>query len=104
MSLLFALLAAFSTALNVVTQHVASTAAPATEKGRRLALYLIRSPLWLLGVGAMVAHTMPEAAAYRAARRTGEPRAARIVNRATRAPIVIRTGNQALVVAEGWPP
>ena len=55
MSLLFALLAAFSTALNVVTQHVASTAAPATEKGRRLALYLIRSPLWLLGVGAMVA-------------------------------------------------
>jgi drug/metabolite transporter (DMT)-like permease len=54
-TLVFALLAAFSNALNVVTQHVASTAAPAKNKGWRLALYLVRSPLWLLGVGAMVA-------------------------------------------------
>jgi hypothetical protein len=54
-TLVFALLAAFSNALNVVTQHVASTAAPAKDKGWRLALYLVRNPLWLLGVGAMVA-------------------------------------------------
>jgi drug/metabolite transporter (DMT)-like permease len=53
-TLVFALLAAFSNALNVVTQHVASTAAPAKDRGWRLALYLVRNPLWLLGVGAMV--------------------------------------------------
>ena len=53
-SVLFALAAAFTSAVNVVTQHVASTAAPVTDKGWRLALYLIRSPLWLFGVGAMV--------------------------------------------------
>jgi hypothetical protein len=54
-SVLFAFAAAFANALNVVTQHVASVAAPAKDKGWRLALYLIRNPLWLLGVGAMVA-------------------------------------------------
>ncbi len=54
MSALFALVAAFSNALNVVTQHVASTAAPAKDKGWRLALYLVRNPLWLLGVGALL--------------------------------------------------
>jgi len=53
-SLLFALAAAFSNALNVVTQHVASTAAPARDKGWRLARYLVHNPLWLLGVGAAV--------------------------------------------------
>jgi drug/metabolite transporter (DMT)-like permease len=46
--------AAFSNALTVVTQHVASTAAPATDKGWRLALFLVRNPLWLVGVGGMV--------------------------------------------------
>ncbi|MBO0728146.1 MAG: DMT family transporter [Acidimicrobiaceae bacterium] len=45
---------AFANALNVATQHVASTAAPARETGWRLALYLFRNPLWLFGVGAMV--------------------------------------------------
>ena len=54
-SVLFAFAAAFANALNVVTQHVASVAAPAKDKGWRLAVYLIRNPLWLLGVGAMVA-------------------------------------------------
>jgi len=54
-SVLFAFGAAFANALNVVTQHVASIAAPAREKGWRLAIYLVRNPLWLLGVGAMVA-------------------------------------------------
>jgi drug/metabolite transporter (DMT)-like permease len=53
-SVLFAFAAACANALNVVTQHVASTAAPAKDKGWRLALYLIRNPLWLFGVGAMV--------------------------------------------------
>ena len=53
--MLFAFAAAFANALNVITQHVASTAAPAKDdKGWRLALYLVRSPLWLFGVGAMI--------------------------------------------------
>ena len=53
-SVLFAFAAAFANALNVVTQHVASTAAPAKDKGWRLAVYLVRNPLWLFGVVAMV--------------------------------------------------
>jgi hypothetical protein len=53
-SVLFAFAAAFANALNVVTQHVASTAAPAKDKGWRLALYLVRNPLWLFGVAATV--------------------------------------------------
>jgi drug/metabolite transporter (DMT)-like permease len=53
-SALFAFGSAFANSLNLVTQHVASTAAPAKVKGRRLALYLIRNPLWLFGVAAMV--------------------------------------------------
>jgi drug/metabolite transporter (DMT)-like permease len=53
-SVLFAFASSFSNALNVVTQHVASTAAPAREKGWRLALYLVRNPLWLFGAAAMV--------------------------------------------------
>jgi drug/metabolite transporter (DMT)-like permease len=55
LSVLFAFGSAFSNALNVVTQHLASTAAPAQDKGWRLAVYLVRSPLWLFGVLAMVA-------------------------------------------------
>ncbi len=55
MSLVFAVVAAFANALNVVAQHVASTSAPATDKGWRLARYLVRSPLWLLGAGATLA-------------------------------------------------
>jgi len=53
-SVLFAFAAAFANALNVVTQHVASTAAPVKARGWRLALYLIRNPLWLFGVVAMI--------------------------------------------------
>ena len=53
-SVLFAFAAAFTSAVNVVTQHVASTAAPVKDKGWRLALYLIGNPLWLFGVGAMI--------------------------------------------------
>ena len=51
-SLAFA--SAFLSAVTVVVQHVASTAAPSGVKGWRLGLYLLRSPLWLLGTGAMV--------------------------------------------------
>jgi drug/metabolite transporter (DMT)-like permease len=53
-SILFAFASAFTSALNVVTQHLASTAAPAKDKGWRLALYLVRNPLWLFGVGAII--------------------------------------------------
>jgi drug/metabolite transporter (DMT)-like permease len=55
LSILFALGSAFASSLNVVTQHVASTAAPSRDRGWRLALYLVRNPLWLFGVGAVVA-------------------------------------------------
>jgi drug/metabolite transporter (DMT)-like permease len=46
--------AAFLSAVNVVAQHVASTSAPPRVRGWRLAAYLIRSPLWLLGVLAVL--------------------------------------------------
>jgi drug/metabolite transporter (DMT)-like permease len=62
-SILFAFAAAFTNALDVITQHVASTAAPGKEKGWRLALYLVRSPLWLFGVGAMIASFVLQAVA-----------------------------------------
>ena len=55
LAVLFAFASAIASALNLVTQHVASTAAPAKDKGLRLALYLVRNPLWLFGVGAVVA-------------------------------------------------
>jgi drug/metabolite transporter (DMT)-like permease len=44
-----AVAAAFSNAVNVMTQHAASTGAPKQEKGWRLVGYLFRQPLWLLG-------------------------------------------------------
>jgi drug/metabolite transporter (DMT)-like permease len=54
LSILLAAMSAFASALNMVTQHVASTAAPAAVKGWRLLIYLVRNPLWLFGVAAMV--------------------------------------------------
>jgi drug/metabolite transporter (DMT)-like permease len=54
LAVLFALAAAFSNAVNLMTQHSASVAAPKREKGWRLALYLVRQPLWLLGGAAAV--------------------------------------------------
>jgi drug/metabolite transporter (DMT)-like permease len=50
----FALAAALSSAVNLITQHAASVGAPKREKGWRLALYLVRQPLWLLGGAAAV--------------------------------------------------
>jgi hypothetical protein len=62
-SVLLAFAASFANSLNVVTQHVASTAAPARDKGWRLAVYLVRNPLWLLGVVAMIASFVLQAIA-----------------------------------------
>jgi hypothetical protein len=49
LAVVFALAAALSNAVNLMTQHSASVGAPKREKGWRLALYLVRQPLWLLG-------------------------------------------------------
>ena len=49
LAVVFALAAALCSAVNLLTQHVASISAPKREKGWRLALYLVRQPLWLLG-------------------------------------------------------
>jgi drug/metabolite transporter (DMT)-like permease len=53
-AVVFALAAAFSNAVNLMTQHSASVAAPEREKRWRLGLYLAREPLWLLGGAAAV--------------------------------------------------
>ncbi len=53
-AVVFALAAAISNAVNLMTQHSASVAAPKRHKGWRLALYLVRQPLWLLGGAAAV--------------------------------------------------
>lgn len=63
LSILLAVGAAFASAVNAVTQHVASTAAPGRAKGWRLARYLVRNPLWLFGVGAMVTGFLLQAVA-----------------------------------------
>ncbi len=49
LTVVFALAAAFSNAVNVFTQHWASARAPKREKGWRLVPYLFRQPLWLFG-------------------------------------------------------
>ncbi len=55
MVIVFALLAALSNAVNVTTQHIASTADTRGSSGWRLVLYLFRSPLWLFGWVALAA-------------------------------------------------
>jgi drug/metabolite transporter (DMT)-like permease len=49
MTILYALLAAFSNALNVTTQHKASISNPQKVRGWRLIPYLFTNPLWLFG-------------------------------------------------------
>ena len=50
MTIVFALCAAFSNALYLTTQHIASTSGrSAKTSGMRLVVSLVRSPLWLLG-------------------------------------------------------
>jgi hypothetical protein len=62
----FALLAAFSNALFVVSQHIASTSGrPAKATGLRLVADLIRSPLWLFGWAAGLGAFVFQAAALR---------------------------------------
>src|SRR6202453_3047688 len=48
-TILFALGAAFSNALNMITQHIASTSDPGHTKGWRFVRYLVSNPLWLFG-------------------------------------------------------
>jgi drug/metabolite transporter (DMT)-like permease len=52
LAVVLALAAAVSNAVNLMTQHLASVAAPGGVAGLRLARYLIRQPLWLLGAAA----------------------------------------------------
>ncbi len=49
MTILFALAAAFTNALNMVTQHRASIGDPGHSKGWRFVRYLASNPLWLFG-------------------------------------------------------
>jgi drug/metabolite transporter (DMT)-like permease len=49
LTVLFAVVAAFCNAANVITQHAASISAPKRETGLRLVRYLFRQPLWLIG-------------------------------------------------------
>jgi len=53
-AVVFALAAGLANAVNLMTQHKASIGAPKRVKGWRLALYLPRQPLWLLGVAAAI--------------------------------------------------
>ncbi len=48
-TIIFALGAAFSNALNMVTQHRASISDPGQSKGWRFVRYLVSNPLWLFG-------------------------------------------------------
>lgn len=54
MPVLLAALSALASAIGLVVQRDSSRAAPADIRGRRLAGYLVRRPLWLLGQGAWV--------------------------------------------------
>ena len=55
MTIAYALLAALSNALNVITQHTASVSAPGRSGGWRFVVYLVRNPLWLAGWIALAA-------------------------------------------------
>jgi drug/metabolite transporter (DMT)-like permease len=49
LTVVFAMAAAFSNGVNVLTQHWASVTAPKRAKGWGLVTYLVRQPVWLLG-------------------------------------------------------
>jgi hypothetical protein len=65
MTVIYALLTAFSNALNVTTQHKASIASPPKAKGWRLIGYLFRNPLWLFGWVALAGAFVFQALALR---------------------------------------
>lgn len=54
-TVVFALAAAFANAVNMMTQHSASVTAPERQGGWRLAVYLLRNPLWWFGSTAALA-------------------------------------------------
>ena len=54
LTVVFALAASLCNAVNLLAQHSASRRAPERERGWRLAGYLVRQPLWLLGAVAAV--------------------------------------------------
>lgn len=55
MPIVYALLAAFANALNMITQHKASIGDPGHSKGWRFVRYLVTNPLWLFGWVALAA-------------------------------------------------
>ncbi|HUO48650.1 MAG TPA: DMT family transporter, partial [Acidimicrobiales bacterium] len=65
MTVVYALLTAFSNALNVTTQHKASIANPPRARGWRFVVYLFKNPLWLFGWGALAAAFVFQALALR---------------------------------------
>jgi hypothetical protein len=65
MTVVYALLTAFSNALNLATQHKASIASPRRAKGWRLVIYLFTNPLWLFGWVALAAAFVFQALALR---------------------------------------
>ena len=63
LAVVLALAAALSNAVNLMTQHLASVASPPGVTGIRLARYLVRQPLWLLGVVAGISSYILQAGA-----------------------------------------
>jgi hypothetical protein len=55
LAVVFAVASAFSNAITLIAQHLASVTAPPRQSGWRLVGYLLRQPLWLLGAAAGVA-------------------------------------------------
>ena len=53
MTIVFALIAGLCNALNVTAQHLGSIASTQQSKGWRVALTLVRNPLWLAGWAAL---------------------------------------------------
>ncbi|MBO0728147.1 MAG: DMT family transporter [Acidimicrobiaceae bacterium] len=66
MTIVFALLSALANAVNVSTQHIASTSYPRKSKGWQLVVYLFKNPLWLFGWAALAAAFVFQALALHA--------------------------------------
>src|SRR5215831_15063004 len=63
LAVVLALGAALANAVNLMTQHLASVASPPGVTGVKLARYLIRQPMWLLGAAAGVGSYILQAGA-----------------------------------------
>ncbi|MBO0730217.1 MAG: DMT family transporter [Acidimicrobiaceae bacterium] len=66
MTIVLALLSALANAVNVSTQHIASTSYPRKSKGWHLVVYLFKNPLWLFGWVALAAAFLFQAFALHA--------------------------------------